>query len=102
LEEDTEDSEDGIELDDHFQPGTLQGSSSRERIVWVAGFEGAEEEGKRRRVIEKPGMLRLVYYAVSMQYNMCDWYPLNIDMPCIQSSPRLCNDPAKFKFTQST
>jgi hypothetical protein len=66
LEENIEALVDGVDFDDHFQPGTSQGSSNRERIEWVEGAEDSEDEGKSRRVIEKPGILRLVYYAVSM------------------------------------
>ena len=46
--------------EDHFQPGASVFSSRRERSRDVEGEEGSLGVERSRRVIEKPGMFRLV------------------------------------------
>ena len=49
--------------EDHFQPGVSAGSSKRERIKFLV----CSSSGKRRSVIENPGMFRLVFSTVDSQ-----------------------------------
>lgn len=49
--------------EDHFQPGVSAGSSRRERIRPLVFCSS----GRRRRVIENPGMFKLVFVVVSFQ-----------------------------------
>ena len=49
--------------EDHFQPGVSAGSSRRESIRSLVFFSS----GRRRRVIENPGMFKLVFIAVGHQ-----------------------------------
>lgn len=49
--------------EDHFQPGVSVGSSRRERIRSLVFFSS----GRRRSVIENPGMFKLVFIVVSSQ-----------------------------------
>lgn len=51
----------GREAEDHFQPGTSTSSSKRDRSKDVDGAFLSEEVGMSRRVIENPGMFKLVY-----------------------------------------
>lgn len=51
----------GGAFDDHFQPGAFVSSSRRERRRADEGAEESLGDGKRRSVIENPGMFRLVY-----------------------------------------
>lgn len=51
----------GETREDHFQPGVSAGSSRRERIRFLVRCSS----GRRRSVIENPGMFRLVFSTVS-------------------------------------
>lgn len=61
LDEDT--SPAGGTREDHFQPGVSVGSSRRERIRSLVFFSS----GRSRRVIENPGMFKLVFIVVGSQ-----------------------------------
>jgi hypothetical protein len=50
----------GTDLEDHFHPGVLVLSSSKERIRSADGVPVSFAAGRRSIVIENPGMLRLV------------------------------------------
>jgi hypothetical protein len=53
----------GGRREDHFQPGVSVGSSRRERIRSLVCCSS----GRRRRVMENPGIFKLVFVIVSLQ-----------------------------------
>ena len=53
--------------EDHFQPGVSAGSSRRESNKSLVCCSS----GRRRRVIENPGMFKLVFVMVSLQSVGC-------------------------------
>lgn len=55
----------GSVFEDHFHPGALVGSSRRESMRSAEKVLSPWAFGRSRRVMEKPGMLRLVYADVS-------------------------------------
>ena len=58
--------------EDHFQPGASVGSSRSERSKSLVCCPS----GRRRSVIENPGMFRLVFSTVSDQLTGCSYGPL--------------------------
>jgi len=52
----------GGEREDHFQPGVSVGSSRSERIRSLVCCSS----GRRRRVMENPGMFKLVFVTVNL------------------------------------
>jgi hypothetical protein len=58
--DDETDGDFGTDLDDHFHPGVLVLSSSKERMRSADSVPVSFAAGRRSTVIENPGMLRLV------------------------------------------
>lgn len=59
----------GAEPTVHFQPGTEAGSSNKESSSEVSGALLSLAEGSKRRVRENPGMFRLVWEKLLVEYS---------------------------------
>jgi len=95
--------------EDHFQPGVSAGSSRRERIRSLVCCSS----GKRRRVIENPGMLKLVFATASFQsvedhwrfpaYHECSGgNPLNRKAFGLELTHNFSRNASKLEFAESS
>ena len=103
----------GTVFDDHFQPGQAAGSSRRESREDASGALESFAEGSRKRVIENPGMFKLVLEEFSTRVALpaIGWasthhkgtseQPLNLDVALGQSLLHLITDGAQLKFARS-
>jgi len=96
--------------EDHFQPGVSVGSSRRERIRSLVFFSS----GRSRRVIENPGMFKLVFIVVGDQpVGYCQAIPpthhespgdkpLNWEAFCLKLTQNFSGNTSEFEFAESS